>query len=179
VLVVENNLYAYSTPNAGEFACKTLAERGPGYGTPAECVDGTDVLAVHDAVKRAVARARTGAGPSLVEARALRLRGHSEADDHAYVPREALEEGRRKDPLARFELMLREQGLLDDAAIAAAREEAERALEGALEAALALPAPDPSSLAWGRWSEEGHPTRGKDVPGRPGLAGDAFPESRS
>jgi TPP-dependent pyruvate/acetoin dehydrogenase alpha subunit len=174
IVVVENNLWAYSTPNSGEFACATLADRGPGYGVAAELVDGTDVLAVHAAMARAVTRARRGGGPTLLEARAMRLRGHSEADDHAYVPREDLLEGRRKDPLARFELALRRDDVLDDARLGALRAAAEAELETTLKEALALPPPDPSEASWGRWSEEGHPSRGKGVPGVPGLAAHAF-----
>lgn len=170
VLVVENNLYAFSTPNEGEFACETLAARGPGYGTPAETVDGTDVLAVHAAMRRAVDRAHRGGGPTLLEARALRLRGHSEADDQAYVPAEVLAEGRRRDPLSRFERWLVERGLLDEAGLEVAWERAAAELEPALADALALPLPDPADAAWGVWSEDGHPSRGRGVPGTPGRA---------
>lgn len=174
ILVVENNLYAYSTPNEGEFACATLAERGPGYGIAAETVDGTDVLATYLAMRRAVARARRGEGPTLLEARALRLRGHSEADAHEYVPKEQLEEGRRTEPLARFERYLREEGRLDDDSLEALKARVQADVESALEEASALPAPDGADLRYGVYSEEGHPSRGRGVPGIPGLAGAAF-----
>jgi TPP-dependent pyruvate/acetoin dehydrogenase alpha subunit len=176
ILVVENNLYAYSTPNDGEFACATLAERGPGYGIAAETVDGTDVLATYLAMTRAVARARRGEGPTLLEARALRLRGHSEADAHEYVPKEQLEEGRRTEPLARFERFLREEGALDDARLESLKQRVQAEVEDALAAASALPAPEGADVAWGVHSEEGHPSRGRGVAGVPGLAGRAFRE---
>ena len=171
VLVVENNLFAFSTPNSGEFACETLAARGPGYGTPAVTVDGTDVLEVIEAMREAVERARRGEGPTLIEARAMRLRGHSEADAHDYVPEEMLVEGRRKDPLARLERWLLETGQATREELDAAWERAARQVESSLEAALALPAPPAEDASWGRWSEEGHPTRGRGVPGDPKAAG--------
>ena len=174
VLVVENNLYAYSTPNSGEFACATLADRGPGYGIWAVTVDGTDVLAVREAVAFAVERGRAGEGPSLVESRALRLRGHSEADAHDYVPKQELEAGRAIEPLARFEKSLRAWGLLDDAAHEALVARVTADLDAALDRATALPPPDGSEAGWGRFSEEGHPSRGRGVPGVPGLAASAF-----
>lgn len=178
ILVVENNLWAYSTPNSGEFACASLAERGPGYGIPAVTVDGTDVLAVREAVQEAVLRARAGQGPSLVEARALRLRGHSEADAHDYVPKDEMEAGRRTDPVARLDASLRAWGMLDDAAHARLVAGLEADLDAALERTMALPPPDESEAGWGRWSEEGHPSRGKGVPGVPGLAAAAFDHLR-
>lgn len=171
ILVVENNLYAYSTPNEREFACAELAARGPGYGIPAETVDGTDVLAMYLATRRAVAHARAGFGASLIEGRALRLRGHSEADSHDYVPKEQLAEGRRVEPLARLEKSLLAWELADERALAAIAARAEARLEEALERALALEPPAPDDAGWGRWSEEGHPSRGRGIAAIPGLAG--------
>ncbi len=171
VLVVENNFFAFSTPNSGEFACDSLAERGAGYGTPAVTVDGTDVLAVHAVMSEAVERAREGGGPTLIEARAMRLRGHSEADAHAYVPREMLEEGRRKDPLARFELFLERGGHASKDELVAGWAARASEVEEALSTALDLPPPEAADASWGRWSEEGHPTRGRDVAGDPLAAG--------
>jgi TPP-dependent pyruvate/acetoin dehydrogenase alpha subunit len=178
ILVVENNLYAYSTPNSGEFACETLEQRGPGYGVWAKTVDGTDVLAVREAVAFAVARARAGEGASLVESRALRLRGHSEADAHDYVPKAQLEDGRRVEPLARFEATLTAWGLLDAARLEAATARINASIDAALDRALALAPPDGSEAGWGRFSEEGHPSRGRGVAGVPGLAGSAFDHLR-
>src|SRR3989442_784542 len=99
VLVVENNGYAYSTPAGRQFAVDSLAERGPGYGVAAESVDGTDVLAVYEATRRAADRGRRGGGPTLLECRAFRRRGHAEHDDMWYVPRDIVAAWERRGPI--------------------------------------------------------------------------------
>jgi TPP-dependent pyruvate/acetoin dehydrogenase alpha subunit len=103
VLIVENNGYAYSTPTSHQMRIKDIAIRATSYGIPGEIVDGNDVLAVYEATHRAVERARGGAGPSLIEAKTFRMKGHAEHDDAGYVPRELLEEWKKKDPIERFE----------------------------------------------------------------------------
>jgi len=103
VLIAENNGYAYSTPTSHQMRIKDIAIRAAGYGIPGEIVDGNDVLAVYEATRRAVERARGGAGPTLLEAKTFRMKGHAEHDDAGYVPRELMEEWRTKDPIDRFE----------------------------------------------------------------------------
>jgi pyruvate dehydrogenase E1 component alpha subunit/2-oxoisovalerate dehydrogenase E1 component alpha subunit len=88
VVVVGNNQFAYSTPNQRQFACSDLAEKARGYGVGGFSVDGTDLLACASVICEAVRRARDGQGPQLVVARLLRLSGHGEHDDGAYVPLE-------------------------------------------------------------------------------------------
>jgi TPP-dependent pyruvate/acetoin dehydrogenase alpha subunit len=149
VLVVENNQYAYSTPNAMQFRVATLAERASGYGIPGWRVDGNDVSAVHDAVARAVAAARGGGGPTLIEAVTMRMDGHAIHDPAQYVPRELLEHWRRRDPIDLFAARLREDGLLDSGALDAIRRQAEREVDEAYELALVSPEPDPASLETG------------------------------
>jgi len=92
VVVAENNGWAYSTPFRKQTAARNLADRAVAYGMPAETVDGNDVLAVYAAARAAVERARRGEGPTLLEARTYRMKGHAEHDGQAYVPREELEE---------------------------------------------------------------------------------------
>ena len=99
VVVAENNGWAYSTPFAKQTAARCLADRAAAYGIPAETVDGNDVLAVYDAAVRAVARAREGGGPTLLEAKTYRMKGHAEHDGQAYVPPAELAEWAAKDPL--------------------------------------------------------------------------------
>src|SRR5206468_568977 len=103
VLVIENNGYAFSTPSYKQFAVQQLSERAAAYGMPGETVDGNDVFAVTTAVERAVEYARSGQGPTIVECKTFRVRGHSEADRADYVPREIREEWLAKDPIKQFE----------------------------------------------------------------------------
>ncbi len=112
ILVIENNGWAFSTPASEQYACESLAARGAGYGIPGIEVDGSEPLAVLDVVRDAVARARSGAGPTLIEARIDRLRGHSEGDDSALF----IERGREadcapRDPLVELESRLIAEGI--------------------------------------------------------------------
>jgi len=122
VFVCENNRWASSTAHARSTAGGSIAARAAGYGIPGESVDGNDVLAVYDAVGRAVARARGGDGPSLIEAHTIRWVGHFEGDPQVYRGRDEVEEGRRRDPIARLEQVLTERDLLDAAQAARIRE---------------------------------------------------------
>jgi len=88
VVVIGNNQFAYSTPNHRQFACADLVDKARGYGVAGHSVDGTDLLATASVITEAVAKARDGCGPQLVVARLLRLSGHGEHDDGAYVPPE-------------------------------------------------------------------------------------------
>lgn len=112
VFICNNNQFAYSTPLPRQTRVADIAARATGYGIPGVIVDGNDVLAVHQAAGEAVTRARRGEGPSLLECKTMRMRGHSEHDDAAYVPRELLEEWRARDPIRQYEARLREWGVL-------------------------------------------------------------------
>lgn len=102
VLIIENNQFAYSTPNRLQFACENLCDRAVGYGIRGMKVFGNDVVEVYQACSEAVEWARAGNGPVLIEAETMRMRGHSEHDPHEYVPRELLEEWSRRDPIQLF-----------------------------------------------------------------------------
>ncbi|KAB2954992.1 MAG: thiamine pyrophosphate-dependent dehydrogenase E1 component subunit alpha, partial [Thermoanaerobaculia bacterium] len=143
VLVVENNRYAFSTPARQQYACLQLSDRGPGYGIPAETVDGNDPDAMTRALEIAIARARTGKGPTLVEAMVGRLRGHAEGDGSMkVVPPEELALYRAQDPVPGYARRLEEQGVLDEATRARVEARVRELVEGAIERALAAPAPD-------------------------------------
>lgn len=114
VTVIENNQWAYGTSNDKQFACATLADRGPAYGMPGVRVDGTDLAAVYEASREAVERARSGGGPTLLECVTMRMRGHAEHDNQHYVPKGLLEEWAKKDPVETFLRWLRERNLLQD-----------------------------------------------------------------
>ena len=152
VLVCWNNQFALSTPVDREVA-GPIAERMAGYGMASCSVDGNDVLAVYDAARRAVDRARRGDGPSFLECRTMRIRGHSEADDASYVPRALLDEWRPRDPVARFEAYLVETRVLTAEQAEAMRAEALADVEAAQAWAEASPPPDPSELEQGVYCE--------------------------
>ena len=103
VFVCNNNQYAYSTPLNLQMAIENIAERALAYSIPAETVDGNDVIEVFLAVKRACERARAGNGPSFIECKTMRMHGHSEHDAARYVPRELLEDWKKKDPVIKME----------------------------------------------------------------------------
>jgi 2-oxoisovalerate dehydrogenase E1 component len=106
LFVIENNAWGLSTPTTEQYACADLVDRAVGYGMPGEVVDGNDVLAVRAAVANAAKRARAGDGPSLIECKTFRMRGHEEASGTDYMPADQLAEWAARDPIARFEAML-------------------------------------------------------------------------
>ena len=157
VWVVNNNQFAYSTPNEKEFAVPTIAERGAAYGIPGVRVDGSDVLEVYRAAREAVDRARGGGGPSLIESVSLRWRGHAGHDPAKYVPTELLDHYMlSKDPVKNFELHVRDLGLVDDDALAQMQENIEQTFEDAHAFALSSPFPEPGDVDKGMWVEDGY-----------------------
>src|SRR3954453_21865373 len=125
VLFCNNNQWAISTPITAQTAAETLADKAVGYGIPGVRVDGGDVLAVYEATREAVTRARAGEGPTLIEAVTYRAAPHATADDPAaYIDLERVEEARRNECVGRFELHLKNAGLLSDGAAEAVRAEA-------------------------------------------------------
>ena len=103
VLFVENNLWGYSTPADMQFRVKDLAERSIAYGIPGVIVDGTDACQVYDAAHEACERARGGKGPTLIEAKMMRMKGHAIHDAAQYVPKPLFEYWQKRDPITRFE----------------------------------------------------------------------------
>jgi TPP-dependent pyruvate/acetoin dehydrogenase alpha subunit len=166
VWVVNNNQFAYSTPNPGEVPVPTIAERASAYGMPGVRVDGADVLQVYEAARAAVDRARNGGGPTLIESVSLRWRGHAGHDPAKYVPKEMLEHYMaEKDPVKNFEQRLRSWGVIDDAEIDSMRERIEREFDEGYDYALASPFPEPGDALRGNWVEDGYWT---SEPGRGG-----------
>ncbi|MDA4107100.1 thiamine pyrophosphate-dependent dehydrogenase E1 component subunit alpha [Mycolicibacterium holsaticum] len=153
VFVIENNQWAYSTPlglqtASEDFACKAVA-----YGFPGVKVDGTDALAVYDAVAEGVARARNGEGPTLIEAVTMRMHGHAEHDPADYVPKEMFDEWRKKDPVELFEKVLIDGGVIDEAYAKDIREQARQHAIAARRKALADPMPDGSTVEDGVYAD--------------------------
>ncbi len=148
VLVVENNRYAFTTPTVEQYACARLSDRALGYGMAGETVDGLDLEAVHTAMTHAVARAREGRGPTLLECMLPRMRGHAEGDgSYELIAPDERTAWLSQDPLPKMESRLRSLGLADDARIAAVTTTARDIIEGAVERALTQPEPDPAE-AW-------------------------------
>ncbi|GAC1402906.1 MAG: pyruvate dehydrogenase (acetyl-transferring) E1 component subunit alpha [Ktedonobacteraceae bacterium] len=147
VLVIENNGYAYSTSVAKQCAIQHLSDRAQAYGIPGESVDGNDVLAVIDAVQRAVEHARYGKGPAIVECKTFRVRGHSEADKADYVPQELRNEWLAKDPIQRFEAYLQRQQLLTADKKAEIEARVKAIVDDAVQFAEHSPTPDPTTVA--------------------------------
>ena len=146
VYICNNNQYAYSTPLNLQMACANVADRGPAYNMPAEIVDGNDALAVYEATQRAVAHARAGRGPYLLECKTFRMTGHSAHDAAHYVPKEMFEEWGKQDPIVRLEKRMIQEAWAKrddlDAMQAAVKAEVDDAVEWADQS----PYPDASSL---------------------------------
>jgi pyruvate dehydrogenase E1 component alpha subunit len=140
VFVLENNQYAYSTPTREQYAVDPV-ERAQAYGFPGISVDGNDAEAMFEATRVARERALAGEGPTLLEAVTMRMHGHAAHDDMKYVPKEQVEEWRKKDPIDRLEARLREAGV-DTGPL---REEVRAAVDAGTEEALAMPMPDPAT----------------------------------
>ncbi len=169
IFVLENNQYAYSTPLDKQFAVDPV-ERAAAYGFVGVKVDGNDVEAMFEATFDARTRALAGEGPTLIEAETMRMHGHAAHDDMKYVPKEQVEEWRKRDPIERQEKRLRTLGVDVDSVRASVQEE----IDAATEEALAAPMPDPASAAEGVFCTGEAEPLGDGVPRWSGfLGGDA------
>ena len=153
IFIVENNQYAYSTPVRLQTPTPNLSVKAQAYGIPGVTVEGTDVLAVYDATAEAVARARAGDGPSLIEGTTMRMHGHAEHDPADYVPRELLEAWQKRDPVMLFENSLLENGVVDAETVKNIRESARKKAIDARKTALAAPLPDPATVEEGVYAD--------------------------
>ncbi len=156
VLIVESNLWAYSTPSEMQYRVKDLAERAIAYGIPGVIVDGTDACQVYDATRDAVERAHRGEGPTLIEAKMMRMKGHAIHDAADYVPKPLFEYWKKRDPIGRFEnylvnvkKWLTPNGNRDLIA------GVEREIEQEREVAVVSPMPTPESAVGGVYCENG------------------------
>jgi TPP-dependent pyruvate/acetoin dehydrogenase alpha subunit len=153
VLIVESNLWAYSTPTEMQVAVKDLATRAIGYGVPGVIVDGTDPCQVYDATHEACERAHRGEGPTLIEAKMMRMKGHAIHDAAAYVPKTMLEFWQRRDPIVRFEQYLLEKKWMTPQQRDEIVSGVERELEADREFAVNSPMPQPQEAAEGVYCE--------------------------
>jgi len=147
VFVLKNNGWAISTPVRKQTAATSFADRAPGYGIAGERVDGNDLVAVHAATSRAVARARAGEGPTLIEAVTYRMGPHNTADDPTrYVDPVELDEHRELDPVDRMRRHLLAEGLVDAAGEERVVEELTAEFDAAFAAVEAAEPPGPEAL---------------------------------
>jgi TPP-dependent pyruvate/acetoin dehydrogenase alpha subunit len=156
VVIVENNQWAYSTPVSRQVPLRDLADRARAYGIASHIVDGNDVAAMLQVSRQAVAQARAGHGPVLIEAKTMRMSGHAQHDSAAYVPREMMDYWKARDPLERCRAYLTQSKLWEADAQAALDARVERELAQELAAAEASPFPQPESAAQGVYCQGCH-----------------------
>jgi pyruvate dehydrogenase E1 component alpha subunit/2-oxoisovalerate dehydrogenase E1 component alpha subunit len=148
VLVVANNQYAYSTPNARQFACRNLIDGAAGYGVAGHAVDGTDLAACLSVAETALQNARRGQGPQLVVARLLRLCGHGEHDDANYIDPKLKQSPTGRDCLRVSEEHIFREGWAASSQVDDWRREAVQQVESAVATVQREPAPDPYQETW-------------------------------
>ena len=158
VIVGEHNGFAYSTPSSKQMRVLNIADRAKAYGMPTEIVDGNDVLAVYGAARRAVERARSGGGPTLVEAKTFRLRGHAAHDNQSYVAKELLEQWQRRDPIANFEKQLLKNQIAAAEEIEAVSRRVNALLDEDLAWAESQPPPQPEEALGGVYANDLKPS---------------------
>ncbi len=154
VFFCENNGYGESTPQSWSTPIQHIAVRAVAYGIPGVVLDGADVLAVRKAVREAIDRARAGEGPTLIEAKTHRWRGHFEGDPETYRTAEEIKGYEKDCPLRQFRERLTSAGLWDEAKDKALEAEVKAEMDAAIEFALASPEPDPATLSRDIWVTE-------------------------
>ena len=153
VVIVENNGYAYSTPLAKQTAAKQLVDKAIGYGIAGEQADGNDVIATYEVTKRAVDRARSGGGVTLIELITYRRKGHAEHDNQSYVPPGEIDRwASENDPIDRYVKVLLDEGL-DKAALDAIDARVKEEIDRATDEAEASPMPDPTDALTGVYAD--------------------------
>ncbi len=155
VIIGENNGYAYTTPTTKQMRILNLADRAKAYGMPSEIVDGNDVLAVYGSARRAVDRARNGGGPTFIECKTFRMRGHAAHDNQSYVAKETLEQWRKRDPIAHFEKELKDKKIASPGDIEQVTRRVNALLDEDLAWAESQPPPSPEEALGGVYAEIG------------------------
>jgi pyruvate dehydrogenase E1 component alpha subunit len=143
IFVCENNLYAASTHVSFSMKISDIAERASAYGIPGFSVDGMDVIAVYESARRAVERARSGKGPTLLEYKTFRYAGHSRGDPGGYRTKDEVERWRERDPILKCRDLVAQQGGVNDSEIERIEKECQNEVEDAIEFARSSPDPAP------------------------------------
>jgi pyruvate dehydrogenase E1 component alpha subunit len=149
VLIIENNQYAYSTPLPQQMAIGDLTDRAAAYGMPGVMVDGNDVEAVYAVTKEAVDRARAGGGPTLIEAKTMRMLGHAIHDGAEYVPQALLDEWAKRDPVDLYTRKLLDEGVADQVELDEIGQRCDVEVDDAIDFAEQAPWPDPATVLEG------------------------------
>jgi len=147
VFICENNIYAYSVPIEKSMAIEDVADRAEAYGFDGVAINGNDVLAVYQAAQGAIARARAGDGPTLIECKTYRWHGHSEHDPAFYRTDEELAMWKSRDPLPTFTTYLRARDVLTDDLLLGIETRVRQEIDEAVAFAENSPDPDPSEAA--------------------------------
>ncbi len=146
IFICENNQYGMTTAVDSVTSVKDIAVRAAAYDMPGEVVDGNDVFAVEKAIKKAIKRARAGEGPTLIEAKTYRWKGHWTGDPEVYRTREEVEEWKQKCPIKRLEEHMQEKKILSEKQITEKHQEIDTLIDEAEEFALKSPEPDPATV---------------------------------
>lgn len=157
VIVGENNSYAYTTPTTKQMRILNLADRVKAYGMPSEIIDGNDVLAVYRSARRAVDKAREGGGPTFIEAKTFRMRGHAAHDNQSYVSKELLDQWRKRDPIAHLEKALQENKVASSIDIEQVNKRVDTLLDADLAWAESQPSPVPEDALGDVYAEDSTP----------------------
>jgi TPP-dependent pyruvate/acetoin dehydrogenase alpha subunit len=148
IIVAEHNHYAYSTPTRLQTAVANLAEKAAGYGIPGYVVDGNDVVACYEVMRRAAETARGGGGAALIEAKTYRRKGHAEHDDQRYIPEGELEFWEKRDPVERFHRHLLWKGVATPEQLDEIVADVKREIEEDSSWAESSPMPEPEKAAY-------------------------------
>ncbi len=149
IFFCENNLYGEGTPQSKQAPVADLAIRAEGYAFPGVIVDGNDILAVYEATQSAVKQARAGEGPTFIEGKTYRHRGHYEGDPMVYRSKEEMEAWRQRDPISNFKEQLIETGIATEAEITQIQAGVQATLDEAVQFAADSPQPEPESALEG------------------------------
>jgi len=152
IVIAENNGWAYSTPVERQMANTNIVDRAKAYGIAGVAVDGNNVLEVYEATRQARDRGYKGQGPTLIEARTMRMKGHAEHDDARYVPKEMIEKWRARDPIATYEKFLTAKKLMTADEKAGIEARLDKVIREDVEFAESSPMPAPEETARSVWA---------------------------
>lgn len=168
IFICENNKYGMSLNSEEAFRIENISEKAAGFGIPGVTVDGNDIKAVYEAVTEAVARARRGEGPTLIENKTYRWKGHSKSDKNLYRTKEEIEQWREKDPIARYMAELLEAKTLTQKQMDSIRDEAEKTIVESVKFGMAGEEPKVEEILKGVYALS--PVDYQDLQAHPELA---------